>query len=1403
MSNPKLVYVKYTPTITGTSSANLINSSIGANDIIVSAIGTGINTSSNVVISEIYGAGGNSGSIYRNDFIELYNPNSFTVDLAGWSVQYAGATSSSWRVTPLSGSISPKGYYLIQQTGGNSGTLNLPTPNATGNTTMSATNGKVLLTNVFTPQTGARPTGSHIIDFVGFGASPNGFEGGGPAPAISTTRSIERKASSISTSATLAPGGTEEFNGNGHDSNNNNNDFVTNRPYPQNSAEKEPKQNLNSFIKINTSELSFGNQSILSTSEPKSYEISAKNIVSKTIISVSAPFSVSKDQINYTNSIEISTAEFAVNQKIYVKFSPTNTGNVKTLIAHQNSEFNQINLEVTGTGIDPSQTVFNFEHCSTALPNSLADGFYQFSNKGIQKWTCSADFGHDSADVSGVAHTGNSIQINGFENGNNENEDWLISPPLLLSNMNYAYLSFWSHSASAGSKLQLKVSTTYSGHGDPKLANWTDLEANFPESGSNLWTKVENINLTPYKAQTVYVAFVYTSTTNQAGQWAIDNFEVINRLTPPVPQLTVSENYINFGAQNVNSTSNAKVIVLSGINLTANVELVAPVNFSISKNSTANFSNSITLDKSEIDNKFQNIYIKFSPTTENINFDTQLSITSSGATDRKVQLKGNSFDISKTLEVINWNLEWFGSSTKPPLDDSEQAKNVKKIVNYLSADVYAFAEVVDTILFRNHVLPTGYNVLFSDFGSFADNKSDPDYASAQKLAFMYRTDLIKPIRTLGILRDSYAPGIPQTSDDGSAYTNWSSGRFPFMMEAEVNIDGKKENINFIQIHAKANTGTNLEKIEAYQRRKNGNLQLKNWIDENLKHKKVIILGDFNDVLESDKTIAPLPPGTSTSYLAFITDMANYFPVSVDLSLSGKKSTVHFNTLIDNVIVNKNLMPNYVPKSVAVLDEVKDLAINYGNTTSTHFPMLSRFLFGNGKPTLNDIPDQSICYSSAVNIISIDGISAGPETDQTTSLSVSSNKRSVFEQLEIIAEGKEKAFIKYKLKSNHRGNVEITVTVDDDGGTDFGGVNSISKTFMLKINSLPNASITGDATIIQNSTSPYIQFTATNGTPPYTFTYHINNQALQTISTSNSFVNLPVPTNNPGEFTYYLTKIADANCSSTIAGKATILVRPLPIGNISGATNVCINAGSPVVKFKAEVGTAPFVFSYQINGGQIKTISTNTNTAEVDAPTNIAGSFNYTLVSISDAYASNNQNQTAVVTVNPLPNIIIKANRDTVISKGSSLSLEASGGLYYSWEPFNDIIDGQGTKRISIRPRQSTTYKVKAINSSGCESYKSIHIKVEEDYNIKPANIITPNGDGKNDFFYIENIDFYPKNTIKIFDKSGRLVYTKQGYLNEWDGTLNGVALGTNTYYYVLSFGENIKQFKGAITLIRN
>jgi len=170
-----------------------------------------------VLISQLYGGGGNTGAAYKQDYIELHNRSSTSQSLVGWSVQYASATGTTWAATALSGSIGPGKYYLVaMSTAGTTGSA-LPTPDATGTSGMSATAGKVALVNSTTALSGANPVGSTgLQDLVGYGTTANGYEGSGPTPAPSASLAVIR-----------AGGGKTDLDNNAAD-------FTTGTPNPRN-----------------------------------------------------------------------------------------------------------------------------------------------------------------------------------------------------------------------------------------------------------------------------------------------------------------------------------------------------------------------------------------------------------------------------------------------------------------------------------------------------------------------------------------------------------------------------------------------------------------------------------------------------------------------------------------------------------------------------------------------------------------------------------------------------------------------------------------------------------------------------------------------------------------------------------------------------------------------------------------------------------------------------------------------------------------------------------------------------------------------------------------------------------------------------------------------------------------
>jgi uncharacterized protein len=188
-----------------------------------------------VVISEVYGGGGNAGATYKNDFIELFNRTAAPISLAGWSVQYNSATGTgNYQVTALTGTIAAGGYFLVQEAAGAGGDLNLPGPDVIApgaGIAMAAGAGKVALVSNTTALTGGTtgaaplagtgcPTNpSAIIDYVGYGSTATCSETS-PTATLTNTTSAQRKgggatdtdnnSSDFDTSGAPAPRGTTD-----------------------------------------------------------------------------------------------------------------------------------------------------------------------------------------------------------------------------------------------------------------------------------------------------------------------------------------------------------------------------------------------------------------------------------------------------------------------------------------------------------------------------------------------------------------------------------------------------------------------------------------------------------------------------------------------------------------------------------------------------------------------------------------------------------------------------------------------------------------------------------------------------------------------------------------------------------------------------------------------------------------------------------------------------------------------------------------------------------------------------------------------------------------------------------------------------------------------------------------
>lgn len=645
------------------------------------------------------------------------------------------------------------------------------------------------------------------------------------------------------------------------------------------------------------------------------------------------------------NTLSFNLSGLAANTNYAVEIS---SGALEDIAGNDFAGFNSNSWTFT-TGI-----IFytaNFNTCTTAL----TDGFTQYSSVGDIVWSCTT-FGRDPNAPSGTTPFPNGVQINGFAGGTNvPNTDWLISPAFNLQGTTYPLLTFWSRTAFNGPPLQLKISTDYTG-GNPDLATWTTINGKFPAQTSNIWTLSSGINLSAFKQANVHIAFVYTSSEDDGARWTLDDISIADSPVPPPPSLTISTTDIRFNYV-ANGSTAEKSLSFTGNDLTSGISLSASGDFLLSKDGIQ-YSPALVYTQAEANNIEQTVHVRFAPTQSGQNFTGSISFSMED-TAATVNLAGSSIDPLTTLEVVNWNVEWFGSTLEGPANDDQQEQNVKTILQNTGADVYALAEVVSEERLASVVsqMP-GYAYVISNYGSHTNTSVNPPsaLAQAQKLAFVYRTSVLSNITTTPLL----SQGINSAADiSNPAYNYWASGRFPYMMSADVTLNCVTKNVKFILLHAKANTSPT---ATSYDRRKKGADTLYQLLNEQYSNDNIILLGDFNDDLDQSITAG----FTTTSWNIFVSDAANYSPLTLPLSLAGKKSTVSYNDVIDHVIVSNEMDAYYMDSTASILNDVTSLVNNYGSTTTDHYPVFTRYRFSNSIPPVITVCPTTTPYCTNSN-----------------------------------------------------------------------------------------------------------------------------------------------------------------------------------------------------------------------------------------------------------------------------------------------------------------------------------------------------------------------------------------------------------------------------------------------------
>lgn len=163
-----------------------------------------------------------------------------------------------------------------------------------------------------------------------------------------------------------------------------------------------------------------------------------------------------------------------------------------------------------------------------------------------------------------------------------------------------------------------------------------------------------------------------------------------------------------------------------------------------------------------------------------------------------------------------------------------------------------------------------------------------------------------------------------------------------------------------------------------------------------------------------------------------------------------------------------------------------------------------------------------------------------------------------------------------------------------------------------------------------------------------------------------------------------------------------------------------------------------------------------------------------------------------------------AGPDTCVAVDTEAQLLAFGGVEYEWietpYPVSDVKSPDPT----TMPEDSATYVVSITDAGGCTTVDSMTVFVANNVEfINAVNMITPNGDGKNDVLEFRGLNKFNLNSLKVYNRWGDLVYQKVNYqldAERWDGTKNGQPLPAGNYFYVLSLRSG--EIKQTLTIVR-
>jgi len=372
---------------------------------------------------------------------------------------------------------------------------------------------------------------------------------------------------------------------------------------------------------------------------------------------------------------------------------------------------------------------------------------------------------------------------------------------------------------------------------------------------------------------------------------------------------------------------------------------------------------------------------------------------------------------------------------------------------------------------------------------------------------------------------------------------------------------------------------------------------------------------------------------------------------------------------------------------------------------------------------------------------------------------------------------------------NNGSVVLTLTTTNNGTC-----NALSDVFQINFVAPPFANFNGIDVCLGNLTS-FTDFSLPGYGTISTWEWNFDDGNTASVqNTSNLY-------SSPGVYTVELITMTNIGCSDTVTKQVEVFAKPIASFTYDAS---CPNNQVIISFTDNSTSTDVIDYWYYDFGGQGTTATQN--------PTQLfTANGDYTITHIVETVNGCKDTVTQVINIPAIPEAGFYYNSSNGANVGAIFNFidTSNYATSYMWTFGNSntsMLENPSNTYFANGNYQVTQFVYGAL---GCYDSTSTWITINTvttEINTLIPNIISPNGDNKNDIWKLEFIQLlFPQATVEIYNQWGQQLFYSEGYTIPWDGTYNDELVPDGNYYYVITLNAGLEtdMYKGALLVLKS